>query len=176
MVEGTHSAVIVAVPPAEHVVKAHRARFDESASWGVPAHVTVLYPFVHPAELDEHVLVDLADAVCTVPQFRAEWRTTGWFDEDVLWLAPDPQESFRALTAAVIRAFPGYPPYGGEYPDLAPHLTVATGASPSEMRAVERQVQEHLPISMVVTTVQVMCGAQAPDSWRTVGEASLGGT
>lgn len=173
MFEGTDSAVVVAVPAAEGAVSAHRARFDPAAVWGVPAHVTVLYPFVPPAELDEDVLRTLADAVHTVPRFRADWNATGWFDEDVLWLAPDPAEPFRALTKAVFRAFPDYPPYDGEFQDLMPHLTVARDGTPAELRAVERQVREHLPISMLVTEVQLMCGSDAPHSWRTIRDIPL---
>lgn len=176
MFEGTESAVVIAVPAAERAVKEHRARFDRAAAWGVPAHVTVLYPFVPPAELDEDVLRTLAEAARTVPRFRAEWNATGWFGEDVLWLAPDPVEPFRALTTAVFRAFPDFPPYSGEYEDLTPHLTVASDATPAEMRAVERQVREHLPISMLITDVQLMCGSLAPNSWRTVRTVDLGGS
>ncbi|MFI6830212.1 2'-5' RNA ligase family protein [Kribbella sp. NPDC050241] len=173
MFEGTDSAVVVAVPAAEAAVKEHRARFDPAAAWGVPAHVTVLYPFVPPAALDEDVLRSLADAVRTVPRFRAGWNATGWFDEDVLWLAPDPAEPFRALTKAVFRAFPDYPAYSGEFQDLMPHLTVARDGTPTELRAVERQVRGHLPISMLVTEVQLMCGSDAPNSWRTIRDIPL---
>jgi hypothetical protein len=41
-VEPTESALIVAVPAAEPAVGALRAAYDPAASWGVPAHVTVL--------------------------------------------------------------------------------------------------------------------------------------
>ncbi|TCC62255.1 2'-5' RNA ligase family protein [Kribbella pittospori] len=174
MFEGTDSAVVVAVPAAEVAVAAHRARFDPAAAWGVPAHVTVLYPFLPPSELDEDVLRALAEAVRTVPRFTAEWNATGWFDEDVLWLAPDPADSFRALTLAVFRAFPEFPPYGGEFQDLMPHLTVAHAGTRAEMREVERQVREHLPISMLVTDVQLMCGSDAHHSWQTVRNIPLG--
>ena len=40
------SAVLVPVPEAERAVSRHRARLDGAAARGVPAHVTVLYPFV----------------------------------------------------------------------------------------------------------------------------------
>ncbi|HEV8561156.1 MAG TPA: hypothetical protein VGR06_32930 [Actinophytocola sp.] len=46
------SALIVAVPEAEPVVGRHRRDLDHSAQWGVPAHVTVLYPFASPARID----------------------------------------------------------------------------------------------------------------------------
>jgi hypothetical protein len=47
-VEPTESALIVAVPEAEWAVAALRAAYDPAASWGMPAHITVLYPFLPP--------------------------------------------------------------------------------------------------------------------------------
>ncbi|TCC34586.1 hypothetical protein E0H75_42035 [Kribbella capetownensis] len=65
------------------------------------------------------------------------------------------------MTLAVFRSFPDFPPYGGEFEDLMPHLTVARDGTPAEMRAVEREVREHVPISMLITDVQLMCGSNA---------------
>ena len=50
--EPTHSALIVAVAEAEPAVADHRERLDRAATWGVPAHITVLYPFLPPADLE----------------------------------------------------------------------------------------------------------------------------
>jgi hypothetical protein len=47
---GDETALIVEVPAAEVVVGRHRAALDRAAALGVPAHLTVLYPF-RPAEL-----------------------------------------------------------------------------------------------------------------------------
>jgi hypothetical protein len=49
----TESALVVVVPEAEAAVNAHRRRLDPAAAWGVPAHVTVLYPFAPPHTLTE---------------------------------------------------------------------------------------------------------------------------
>jgi 2'-5' RNA ligase len=174
MTGATESAVVVTVPIAEPVVGPFRARYDWSAGWGVPAHVTVLYPFVPPPDIGPDTLAILADAVRTVHVFAAEWRTTGWFGEDVLWLAPEPEASFRALTIAVSTAFPAFPPYGGMYDDVVPHLTVGDNASHTELLAAERDLLPMLPIAMGVTAVQVMCGTNQPDSWHTVAELPLG--
>lgn len=174
MPEPTESAVLVAVPVAEPVVAAHRARFDQAAQWGVPAHVTVLYPFVPPAEIDGGTLETLGAAVGAVPRFSATWRSTGWFGADVLWLAPEPDRPFRALTASVCDAFPGYPPYGGRFDDVVPHLTIGDHGSADELRAAERDVLERLPISMDVSTIRLMCGTNAPGSWRTIADLPLG--
>jgi hypothetical protein len=52
MSSGTQSALIVTVPAAEEAVGPHRAHFDKAAAWGVPAHVTILYPFMPPSDID----------------------------------------------------------------------------------------------------------------------------
>jgi len=48
LVTDTQSAVLVPVLEAERVVSPHRSRLDGAAALGVPAHVTVLFPFVPP--------------------------------------------------------------------------------------------------------------------------------
>jgi hypothetical protein len=102
------------------------------------------------------------------------WDTAGWFGTDVLWLSPRPAEPFTALTSAVLSAFPAYPPYGGEYDDVVPHLTVGHGVEGSNLRDVERQVLPHLPIHMEVTTAGLWVGSDAPGSWAQVAALPLG--
>src|SRR5215471_17626442 len=41
------------------LVKPFRDRYDPSAAAGVPAHITLLYPFKHPDEVDHAALEDL---------------------------------------------------------------------------------------------------------------------
>ena len=42
-----------------------------------------------------------------------------------MWLHPEPSEPFAALTAAVWRRWPAYPPYEGAHEVVIPHLTVS---------------------------------------------------
>src|SRR5581483_5248567 len=53
------TALIVAVPEAEPSVRDLRLAHDSSAALGVPAHVTILFPFAHPDGLDEAALEQL---------------------------------------------------------------------------------------------------------------------
>jgi len=46
---GWEAILLLPVPAAEPAVSRHRARLVESAKGGVPAHITVLYPFLPPA-------------------------------------------------------------------------------------------------------------------------------
>jgi len=169
------SAVLVPVPEAELVVGHHRDRLDRAAVRGVPAHVTVLYPFVPPLAINAAVIARLADAVGSVSAFGCEFATTAWFGDDVLWLAPRPDEPFRALTEAVSAAFPGYSPYGGVHDDVVPHLTVGdrSAGDLSELRAAEADVLSLLPVQARISRIWVMTGRAVPGSWRTVAELPL---
>lgn len=170
------TAVIVPVPAVDALVEGHRSRFDTAAAWGVPAHVTVLYPFVAPSEVDASVVARLAGAVASVPAFGCAFRSTGWFAQDVLWLDPDPAQPFRELTEAIWRAFPECPPYGGVHADIVPHVTVAERrlADVDAMRTVADELSGVLPVPVRVEGALLVAGARAPDSWRVLHELPLG--
>ena len=53
------TALIVAVPEAEHAVAALRLQHDSSAAFGVPAHLTILFPFLDAAAIDEGALEEV---------------------------------------------------------------------------------------------------------------------
>ncbi|MGH3681490.1 MAG: 2'-5' RNA ligase family protein [Natronosporangium sp.] len=167
------TAVIVALPEAEEAVGRLRAELDRSAAWGVPAHLTVLYPFLPPGAVDQRVLAALAAAVATVPAFEVALVRCGWFGE-VLWLAPEPAQPFRRLTTAVHRRFPDHPPYRGAHPALVPHLTVGHDAPVQALRAAAAEIAARLPILARVRSARLIQGSTAAGSWHTVTELPLG--
>lgn len=167
----TESAVLVPFPALEPLVGSYRRRLDRAAGWGVPAHVTVLYPFVRPP-VDVEALERLASALTDVEPFECEFPRVEWFGDDVVWLAPSPAAPFRDMTAAVSLAFPDHPPYSGQFDDVVPHLTVGHGGL-AAMRVAEADLTPKLPVRARADRVHVMEGTTAPDSWRVVAEISL---
>jgi 2'-5' RNA ligase len=172
----TQTAVIAAVPAVEPLVGRHRRTLDVAAAWGVPAHVTVLYPFVDPAAVDEYLVATLAAAVRSVAAFDCRFARTAWFGDDVVYLEPEPAQPFRDLTAAVWAAFPQHPPYGGAYEDVVPHLTVGERrlADVAALQAAERDVQQGLPAATRIEEVLLIAGTAAPASWRVLHRLPLG--
>lgn len=182
----TETAVIVPVPAAERVVGPHRRVLDHSALWGVPAHVTVLYPFLPPDRVTANTIDDLRACLAEVDAFECTFARVRWFEQDVVWLAPEPDGPFRALTEAVWRRFPDHPPYRGAHPDVVPHLTVGStrlGDLAGLRRAAidvlttvsdDRSASSaKLPIRARVDQVHLIAGTDAPRSWRTVAEFAL---
>ena len=118
------TALICRVPEAERYIAHYRERYDPPARRNVPAHVTVLYPFMPPADIDDTVLAQLAAIARAVPCFNYRLAETRRFPVS-LYLAPQPDDPFTALTDAVWRAFPDYPPFAGKFTTVVPHVTVA---------------------------------------------------
>jgi len=168
--DATESAIIVPVAAAEPVVGRYRQDLDHSALRGVPAHVTVLYPFVAPGRITADTMDEVRAAVGNIRAFECVFRQIKWFRDDVVWLAPEPDGPFQALTAAVWHRFPDHPPYGGSYPDVIPHLTVGSTrrGDLASLRRAATDVQTALPITAWIDQVQVLAGTDAPGSWRTV--------
>lgn len=133
------SALIVRLPELEPLVGAFRARHDPAAADGVPAHVTVLYPFLAPRRISAAVLRALRDLFRDAASFTAEFAALRRFP-DVLYLAPVDDAPFRALIGRVVAAYPEAPPYGGRFPDPVPHLTIAHAAGEAELDAIAAEV------------------------------------
>ncbi|MDQ0379950.1 2'-5' RNA ligase family protein [Amycolatopsis thermophila] len=163
----TKSAIIVPVPETDHLVTRHRRT--------VPAHVTVLYPFVPPRQIDAGTVADLEAALIGIEAFDCAFSQVGWFGQEVVWLAPEPDDHFRALTRAVCERFPAHQPYGGEHPDTVPHLTVAdhrTGDARARRRAAA-DLAAALPIRARIDCVRLVAGDDEHVPWRTVAEFEL---
>ena len=118
------SALIVVVPEAEPLVGSLRSRFDPSALVGMPAHITVLFPFMPVERLTADILGKLGTVIGGFVEFDFSLERIERFPQTT-YLAPEPPEPFAAITAALAREFPDYPPYGGRFSSSIPHLTVA---------------------------------------------------
>lgn len=150
------TAVVIVVPQAEAVVQPWQRELTEAARYGVPAHVTVLFPFLPRDEVDAGAVAALGEIVAAEPRFDVEFRACARFLE-VLYLAPEPAEPFRRLTAAVARRWPQAQPYGGEFgADPTPHLTVAQAADPRRLDEVEAELVTRLPLRVRVREVHVL--------------------
>ena len=121
----SRSALIVAVPEAEPLVHEWRLRYD-NASLGIPAHVTVIFPFVPAQEIGGQLIAELRELFAAQQAFSFTLARVGRFPE-VAWLAPEPDEPFRRLTGLLASRYPDYPPYEGIHDDVVPHLTVGHG-------------------------------------------------
>jgi hypothetical protein len=122
----THTVLVVPVPELEPFVRARTEHYDTSFLSADPsfvhAHITALGPFLDNAS--EAELAQVAEIAGRTPAFDFTLGRMGELAHGILSLLPDPDEPFRELTRRLIDAFPQCPPYGGEYPEPIPHLTL----------------------------------------------------
>lgn len=152
------SALILTVPAADPVVHEHRLALDPAAAAGVPAHITVLYPFKPVDRLTAQDLETLTTLAARMPAFEVTFSTTQWFRDNVVYLAPDDPQPLVRLIEAVGEAFPDHPRYGGAFDDVVPHLTIGSWADPARLRDAEQLVRPQLPISQQVSRLELWSG------------------
>lgn len=169
------SALIVEVPEVELTVDRLRRLHDPVAVRGIPAHVTILYPFAHPhvvsAEIDA-----IAEVVARTAAFTCTFGSIGEFP-NAIWLAPDPEEPFEQLTRSLWARYPQFPPYGGTIADPVPHLSIAQGSVPPPgLRSViDETVGPQLPILARIDAVSLfLCDRHG--TWSRVERFTLGPT
>ncbi len=170
---GSRSGLIIEVPEAEPAVRWHRERLDASAPLGIPAHITVLFPFMPPETIDTAVLTRLEHLFADVSRFSFRLAGTKWFGEEVLWLAPHDPGPFRALTQHVYQAFPAFPPFEGQFADIIPHLTIGHGHPLNDLHTAEESLRAHLPITGDATAVTLMTQQTAGGQWTKAATFTL---
>lgn len=140
------TGLVIPVPEADALVESVADGHPGAVREGVPAHVSVLYPFVPAAELDEAVISALAEVFGDQPPLPVTFETCHRRDGFV-FLRPEPVDGLAELTARTRRRWPDIVPYEGVYGEVEPHLTVAMKQSPETAAAIERESGERLPIS-----------------------------
>jgi 2'-5' RNA ligase len=160
------SALVVEVPEAEPLVKEWRAKHDWSAQHGVPAHITLLYPFLPTEKVDDRLHADLQALFAAHPAFSYRLTHVARFP-DVAWLAPDPTAPFNALIEAISSQYPDYPPYEGIHDEVIPHLTVAEGSTELQDE-VDAALTPALPIDAEASSVSLLLEDEA--GWWNRGE------
>lgn len=164
------SVLIVPVPEAEPWVRELRERGDPVAALGMPAHVTVLFPFVPPELITQETLATIADALSSIRSFRFTLQRIDRFPETI-YLAPEPAQPFIEITETLARAFPEYPPYTGQFTEIVPHLTVVDRSEPSSrtaQREIEAIVKARGPIHATASAVELFTDASGRWSRRHV--------
>lgn len=166
------SAIFVPVPEADAAIGSWRAVHDPKARSGVPAHITLVVPWLPPAEINNEHFHEVDSLLASQPAFDYSLDRVRWFGDRVLWLAPTPSEPFKRLTWLLATHF-GTPPWQGEFPDVVPHLTVGLAgyALGSTLTEAATDIAEKLPIACRAREVDVMCGDGF--KWSVVHRAQL---
>jgi 2'-5' RNA ligase len=164
--------VVVHVPEAEPAVRRWRLEHTYDAPVGMPAHVTLLFPFVPAAGIAE-ARARLAGLLARHEPFDATFARTARFP-DLLFLEPEPADRFGALTEAIAAEWPEHPPYEGEHETVVPHLTVAESEDTSLLDRIAAEVEGRLPIRKRVDAASLFVEDEH-GRWHEHSRVPLGG-
>ncbi|MCW2543550.1 MAG: hypothetical protein JWM40_1102 [Frankiales bacterium] len=148
------------VPEAEPLLDHVRSQTGALAP-GMPAHVTLLYPFT--SEPDAGVLAELAFFFSGIDGFPLTFGSIAEFPE-VVYLAPDQVTECQELTAALARRWPDFPPYGGLFEEVVPHLTVVNSPDGDLRSRARAAVETELPVASRASEASLW--VREPAGWR----------
>ncbi|MGR8009168.1 2'-5' RNA ligase family protein [Streptomyces hypolithicus] len=151
-------------------------QLDPLVTAGFPAHVTVLYPFLHDSRIDRAVQRELVELFRSHDPFDLSFAEFGRYP-GVLYLDPRPHDPVRALTKELTGRWPEAVPYRGIFGEgLDPHLTLANDEGPdtfmSAYDALQARYAPALPVTARVGAVHLI--VRAGDGWQNRAVFPLG--
>lgn len=163
----TALVLVVRLPPA---LEAVRRRSIADAAHGLPAHVTLLYPFAEEGQLDAGVLDIVAAIAARHPVMRLTLGEGRSFP-GTLYASVEPDAPLRALQAELAASFPTLPLYGGAF-EFVPHVSIVEGPDAADPRALDDPAWEALPVEHLVDAIDLITGGDG--GWATRRRFPLG--
>jgi 2'-5' RNA ligase len=168
----TQSALFIPVEEADSIIGRWRHEHDPLASAGVPAHITLIVPWLQPELITADRLSDLDETLRDVKAFEFELTHVDWFGGRVLWAAPVPTRPFLDLIQRLAERY-GTPTWGGQFDEVIPHLTIAHAGAEAGLVSVAADVAVRLPLRCHADQVWVMVGGGG--NWEVVHRVHLVG-
>jgi len=144
------SALVILAPECESMLAPYRRQYTVDGAVGLPAHVTILYPFCDYKAYDDKLELRLEATLSDVKPFTFTLsRLSRLAQNHVLCLEPSQCDELLTLITSVAKAFPNYPPYGGRIAldQIRPHVTIAASPPTDDLAAVEKEfVESTLPL------------------------------
>jgi len=167
------SAVIVRARLPSGLERLRRRAVDDAAD-GVPAHLTLLYPFIEPGDLHRGVRRALADVAARHEPYAYGLAGPGSWP-DTVYVRVEPVDPFIRLQSDLARAFPAFPIYGRDADfEFVPHVTVAEGPAVADPTTVADPAWRALPVRATARAIEVIVRA-GTERWRTIWRIGLGG-
>jgi 2'-5' RNA ligase len=157
----------------DQVIGRWRLPTIEVARRGVAPHVSLLFPW-EDAPVPDSALQQLTAAIANTEPFTMVLDQVGRFP-GVLWVGPSRDHELRSLAHTIRAAFPQRLPYGGQFPEFTPHVTVARGTETeldlweTELRGSLADLAEPLLVDTVVVAQE-----QPSGHWAVTHRLSLG--
>lgn len=139
--------LVIPVPELNDWVRDRTAYYDASFLGAnadfINAHITMLGPWISEPSAED--LARVARITARVPAFDFSLVELGLFPDGIIYLDPSPAQPFTALTEELAAAFPDYPPYGGAFGSVVPHLTLDRASTVVSVDSVRASLGDLIP-------------------------------
>jgi hypothetical protein len=162
------TAIVVPVPEADPLIDRWRRKNTTSGAEGMPAHITLIHPFADTSQYASGLGHIVEATMAGMGEVDYSLVSTAYFRgmPSTLYLVPEPPDPFVTMTKALADEFPQYPPYGGMFSEIIPHVTVAQHDDPDLLGEIEQDVKRSLPIQARASAVALFEHAAPPYGWR----------
>lgn len=151
----TTALVLVAPHEVQEIAVPILKRYAPDSLTLLPAHITLMFPFVKYEKLDSAAL-ELQKVCAEIEPFDVTLDGYATFP-GVTYMRIDDPTPIKNLFGVIFAAFPEHPPYGGTFGnDLQPHLTVAKFEHPRQQRTA--QLPPYKPITFKVDRIHLTYG------------------
>lgn len=168
---GETTGLVVPVPDAEELLTSVGQRHPEAARAGVPAHVTVLFPFLHPQKIDDGVLRTLRELFEQHPPMPVRF-TECHRRAEFVYLRPEPSWGLRRLIDHARREWPDVIPYEGAFGEVEPHLTVSIRTTEDLAERIHAESGRELPLDAELREGWLI--SSRDEQWSVVERFSFG--
>lgn len=159
---------LVLADQTHELAAAHDELYPERVLENIPLSITLLYPWVPAASLQEHHLDEVRAIMSEHPAPTFDLVRIETFPGLVAYVAPEPDTQLRAIMRRLWETYPDYPPYGEPGGDPPPHCTLGRleGEHAVGLEEVRRRVEPLLPITCHVRHATLL-EEYEPDRFRT---------
>ena len=166
------TGIVIPVAEADRLVQAASGAPRRLPGFqSVPAHITLLAPFLPEDRLDDGTWDVLGRFFADITPFTFELTDVCEFPDGLTYLSPEPAATFRLLTAQLHKLFPEFPPYGGAFDEIVPHLTVPLSEG-EDVAALSAALAPGLPLSVRAASASVFVSDE--EGTRVLGQLPFG--
>ncbi len=152
------TSIDILVTELENLISPWRQATVSAASKSVPPHISLLYPW-RSAPVDKADINALREVVRDHRSLQLKFTGIDNFPNGTIYLGIEKTPELTLLIRKIFKAFPDTPPYGGEFPDPMPHLTIAK-SSDAELEELMQEISAvlspKLPIEIALHEIVVM--------------------
>jgi len=151
--------------------------WQQMAEFGVPPHVTLLYPW-RAAPIGEISLAAIRAVAEQFAPFTMSVDRIETFPKGVVFATLEPDSVLRSMIRALTDAFPDTPPFGGEFAPIGPtpHCTLAKCGADQLDRLREELAERLHPFLPATINVGSICVEEESVSgkWSITSTVQLG--